>query len=350
MLDRNNKPDEIWVILKQGGDIYNRYEVSNYGRVWNVKNDFEVSQTLRGEPRYKYVNLRSDCGDVRVGRRVHNIMGWSFLGDPPTPKHTVDHIDRDKLHNHLPNLRWLDRKGQAKNRNCAVLMECGTPIQEYVTELGYDINDEGIGRYILNRTRQGDTLEEALFNWANFLNPYPLKWRKQSFSNSWEYEGIWYPSTEILVSCKGNCSKDTFFSRLKDGMSIEDALCYEYDYSDKHRFEMDGFHMTREEHCERLCISYQRIAAYMNKRGMSFEEAIKVPMQRFIKYSINGEIKRNSDWYKHFGIPSRSANSWLNQSGIKRTFRDVLNKYNIDTSDMDIYPCDGDVIMFNNPI
>lgn len=346
---KEDLPEEVWKTLIQAGEVYTRYKVSNYGVVWDTKNEVEVSQVITGEPKYKYVNLTKDSGK-RVLRRINNIVSWTFHGKPPTPKHTSDHIDRDKFNNVEWNLRWLDRRGQAKNRDCAVLMGCGTPIHEYVTNLGYDINDEGIGRYILNRTRQGDTLKEAIFNWANFLNPYPLKWRERTFNNSREYKGVWYPSTESLVSCKGNCSKDTFLDRLKNGMTIEDALTYEYDPCERYRFEMDGFHMTKEEHCERLCVSYTRIETHMKRKGLTFEDAIKIPMQRFIKYSINGEIKRNSDWYKHFGIPSRSANSWLNQSGIKRTFRDVLNKYNVDTSDMDIYPCDGDVIMFNNPI
>ena len=135
-------------------------------------------------------------------------------------------------------------------------------------------------------------------------------------------------------------------------MTIEEALNYDYDPCERHRFEIDGFHMTREEHCERLCVSYQRIITYMNKHGMSFEEAINVPVQRVIKHNINGVTKRNSDWYKQFNIPSRQANRWLNDSKYRneRTFRDVLNKYNINTRAMEIYPCDGDVVMYNNPL
>lgn len=77
MKDRNNKPDEIWVTLKQGGETFNRYEVSNYGRVWDISGDFEVSQVLSGKPQYLYVNIYRDCNirKRRTQRRVNNIMG-----------------------------------------------------------------------------------------------------------------------------------------------------------------------------------------------------------------------------------------------------------------------------------
>ena len=85
---------------------------------------------------------------------------------------------------------------------------------------------------------------------------------------------------------------------------------------------------------------------------MPFADAVKIPVQRIIKHSIDGLTKRNTDWYTQFDIPARSANSWLRRSGAKdnRTFRDVLEKYGVDTSGMEIYPCDGEVVMKNKPL
>lgn len=107
---------EQWVGLKQGGDVYKRYKVSSLGRVYDLKNDTYVSPSLRGKPQYYYVNLVNDKGD-RKGRRIHNIMGWSFLGDRPKKGDTIDHIDRNKYNNSLCNLRWLGKSGQMENRN-----------------------------------------------------------------------------------------------------------------------------------------------------------------------------------------------------------------------------------------
>lgn len=111
-MEKKEGQEEVeWTILRQGGNTYNRYLISSEGVVWDTKADKEVSQVLTGKPQYYYGNLTIDDEGNRILRRVHNIMGWSFLGDPPTPRHSVDHIDQDKFNNKLSNLRWLDRRG-----------------------------------------------------------------------------------------------------------------------------------------------------------------------------------------------------------------------------------------------
>jgi hypothetical protein len=40
-------------------------------------------------------------------RKVHRIVAFAFLGSPPSGKHVVDHIDRDRTNNRVENLRWL---------------------------------------------------------------------------------------------------------------------------------------------------------------------------------------------------------------------------------------------------
>lgn len=132
-MNRNTKPDEDWAVLVQNNETYSRYEVSNYGRVWDNKNDREVSQVETGKPVYKYVNLTNDSGK-RVLRRVHNIVSWSFLGNPPSGSHTSDHIDRDKFNNKLENLRWLNKKGQMGNRDCNVVCSCGNTLISLIHE------------------------------------------------------------------------------------------------------------------------------------------------------------------------------------------------------------------------
>lgn len=111
--------------------------------------------------------------------------------------------------------------------------------------------------------------------------------------------------------------------------------------------------MNRGEHCNRLGVSLARVEALMCKRNLSFEDAVKVPVERVIKHNINGITKRNTEWYKQYSIPARNANSWLSRvtnSRTKRTLRDVLEKYGVDTTSMEIYPCDGEVVMITNPI
>lgn len=43
------------------------------------------------------------------GERVHRIVAYAFLGEPPTPQHVVDHIDTNRRNNRPQNLRWLTK-------------------------------------------------------------------------------------------------------------------------------------------------------------------------------------------------------------------------------------------------
>lgn len=50
-----------------------------------------------------------------AGQRVHRIVAFAFLGDPPTEQHVVDHIDTNRRNNRPENLRWLTRLENALN-------------------------------------------------------------------------------------------------------------------------------------------------------------------------------------------------------------------------------------------
>lgn len=397
--DRNNKDDEVWVTLKQGGDTYNRYQVSNYARVWDLKNNTEVSQVITGKPQYLYVNLYKDCGKKRTLRRVHNILGWSFLGDPPTPKHTVDHIDQDRLNNHLSNLRWASKRKQMSNRSNTVICDDGEllvdKIRNYCKEYNDDINTAmsamnglyrtykdfklcikyrqyylkyGSGWFYETTLKSGntykiielcdmfdldymDTKDKILsqgFTFEDVVYGHHFKFCNTEYPNSIEYKGCWYKDKRQLNQFQGVVGYETFLERLKHGMSLDEALSYEHG-----KVLIDGFYMTQHEHCERLCISHGRIAGLMNKHKINFEEAIKKPIVRVTKHCINGEIKTNHDWYKFYNLPSRTANGWLsrlNKNGDKRNFRQLLDYYKVDTSNMEIYPCDGEVVQHNKPL
>ncbi|AUR84791.1 HNH nuclease [Vibrio phage 1.063.O._10N.261.45.C7] len=338
-----------WVPLRQGKFKFSRYEINEAGVVWDKELEREVSQVLTGKPQYYYVNLNTDCGNRKL-KRVNNVMAWSFLGDPPTPSHTSDHIDQNKLNNHISNIRWADRRTQTGNRKVTSRLPCGTPVTDFLHDKGYDLK-QGIGRFIYFKMREGVSYIDSLFMWRDFLSPIkPVPVRE--YPSSIEYLGVWYPTKKPLNEKFGNVSYDVFLSRLHEGMSLEEALTYQYVNEVSH-FYLGNHYDNFEGHCKRLHISHDRIRAKMSKLGVSFEEAIALPVERVIKHCINGEVKRNTEWYKMYNIPSRTANSWMNKKNHKgepygRTFKDVLEKYGVDTSTMKIYPCDGEVIMYNN--
>ena len=53
---------------------------------------------------------------------VHTLVALAFIGNPPTPMgrtrgcSVVDHIDEDKLNNHVDNLHWIPVKDNNRKR------------------------------------------------------------------------------------------------------------------------------------------------------------------------------------------------------------------------------------------
>lgn len=79
-------------------------QVSNMGRVKNASGSAYVPRPL-------------EDGYCRAfGHRVHTLVALGFIGQPPFPKATVDHINRVRHDNRACNLRWADHNLQVDNR------------------------------------------------------------------------------------------------------------------------------------------------------------------------------------------------------------------------------------------
>jgi len=89
------------------------YQVSNWGNVRRIKTvwgkeGFTVRRVLRPGGKkdwYRMVILSSE--DIQTAYLVHRLVATAFLGDPPSPKHQVNHKDGDKTNNHVDNLEWV---------------------------------------------------------------------------------------------------------------------------------------------------------------------------------------------------------------------------------------------------
>ena len=55
------------------------------------------------------------AGTARVP--LHRIVAYTFLGPPPSPEYTVDHINRVRHDNRVANLRWASPREQMENRD-----------------------------------------------------------------------------------------------------------------------------------------------------------------------------------------------------------------------------------------
>ena len=388
---------EAWVSLcddKIEGTS-DKYTISSYGRVWNKLDKCFVSPVLSGIPQYNYVNIR--VGVVRKLRRVHYLQAYSFFGAPPNDngdvsnirKQSCDHIDRNKYNNSLWNLRWLDRKGQIINRDNTVLCG-GYPLTLKIEEDFMGSMDFTRGSFIKRTIRDNPcTYEEAKFLYLQWISlnketvlkvklkgvlcyvkylckvfqvPYKratmylangytpedlfinFKVVEKDFSSSYEVNGMWYPNKTKLGIGEG-INEDTLRARLYQGMSIDEALSY--DYIDRYRKTVDNFFMTPPEHCSRLGVSLSKVETYMFKHNITLEEALekaKTP-QRVIKHMVtcdseewgvfNERVMRNKAWWEFFNLPPKVCNSKMCRG---QSMVEVLDYKGIDTTGLTITP------------
>lgn len=90
------------------------YQVSDEGNVrrlvamgrWNQYPAMGLFDTTPRSSGYKVLTLTDHHGD-RETVLLHRLVAVAFLGDPPTPKHEINHKDGDKTNNAVSNLEWV---------------------------------------------------------------------------------------------------------------------------------------------------------------------------------------------------------------------------------------------------
>ena len=105
-------------------DVFDREIRCEYkGRVYKVRDNGAVCRVHKfGCPASKWDDVwtfgkpNDKTGYMEIaGERVHRIIAFAFLGNPPTEQHVVDHIDTNRRNNRPENLRWLTRLENALN-------------------------------------------------------------------------------------------------------------------------------------------------------------------------------------------------------------------------------------------
>lgn len=95
--------NEIWKEVK---DYEGYYEVSNFGKVRRCFTEKALKEQISNRG-YCLVCLCRD--NIKKTISVHKIVANAFIENPEN-KNTVNHIDFDKLNNHVSNLEWMTTK------------------------------------------------------------------------------------------------------------------------------------------------------------------------------------------------------------------------------------------------
>ena len=124
-----NNTIEQWRTISE----YSNYQVSNMGRVMNIKS-FKILKCMLSKEGYHRVGIYNSEGYKQFS--VHRLVAREFI-ENTTNKPFVDHIDHNRMNNNITNLRWVSNQenimnnqkvkgttsiykgvGWNKNRNC----------------------------------------------------------------------------------------------------------------------------------------------------------------------------------------------------------------------------------------
>jgi len=97
-------------------DEFENYEISNFGRVRNMKTRRILKPTIDSDGYYK-VNLCNNNNE-RKTFNLHQLIAKAYIANP-TNKIYINHIDTNKLNNNSDNLRWATRQESLRYRRLA---------------------------------------------------------------------------------------------------------------------------------------------------------------------------------------------------------------------------------------
>lgn len=97
---------EEWKSLAE----FPNYEVSNFGRVRNIKTHKEIKGSLN----QGYIKVKFQNNEVIKVFSIHRLVALLFIPNPLNLPE-VDHINTVRSDNRVENLRWVTKKENANN-------------------------------------------------------------------------------------------------------------------------------------------------------------------------------------------------------------------------------------------
>lgn len=150
---------EIWKDCKGYEGLY---QVSNIGRVWNVKEQRYLKGGLK-QNGYCRVTLRCRNGKQKT-ENIHRLVALAFLPNPDNLP-CVNHKDENKQNNHIDNLEWCS---YAYNNSYGTRTARAAETKKYKITV-YDKEDNVVGYYdgSVAAAQALGVSKTTISNWAN---------------------------------------------------------------------------------------------------------------------------------------------------------------------------------------
>lgn len=260
-----------------------RYYATEDGEIWDDKAKRFKKQTLTGIPQYKYTTIEFPDGSRKLVR-VHRLVCMAYHENPDNLPQ-VDHKDRDKLNNHKDNLRWVTKTTNQRNTSVTLEVEYQGEMVGFAAildDLG-KLEDKSEYQGLRKLVAEGMTLEEAIAEkerrrWV--WNPCRVGvYVRVSGYTFPKKDGVmvWFPTIDAIAETVG-VGKKAIRTRMEKATTFEDLFVRHIPA--QYLYTIDGETKTRREWLEQYRRTDNRVSSLMTKRGYSFEQALKAPMER----------------------------------------------------------------------
>ena len=182
--------EEIWKQLKFYGN--GRYEVSNKGRIRTIYSTIppKVLKTRVCKSNgYETINFTFE--GKKKTFTIHSLVAKLFIRDYDGNNEVVNHIDGNKLNNHLSNLEIVDRKGNLKHAMRTGLMNTNHKII-------YQGIDYLSKTHMRRELHMGERVQNRLIENGEAILLTNKSTSKNSKKHSVQYQGKTYESKNEL--------------------------------------------------------------------------------------------------------------------------------------------------------
>lgn len=104
--------EDNWLEIPESFKM-SKYMITTSGKLWS-KHKTKIMNGSINKGGYKKIHITYDDGTSK-SVLLHRLLGQIFIPNPEG-KNSIDHIDRNRLNNHINNLRWASNTEQSLNQ------------------------------------------------------------------------------------------------------------------------------------------------------------------------------------------------------------------------------------------